>query len=61
MRVKMKEGCPPMQVRMFGKRWKIPKDDIPREVFNKIKDKVIDPNKKVKKKVQNEDTTNKGS
>jgi hypothetical protein len=36
----MKEGCPPTSVKMFGKLWKIPHQEICQEVYEVIKDKV---------------------
>ena len=58
MKVKLKKGFAPFHVKMFGKRWKIPKDEIPREVFNGIKTKVTDLNaRKKKKKVNHESKT----
>jgi hypothetical protein len=40
MKVKMKKGCPPTLVRMFGKRWKIPNDELCKEVYEVVKDQV---------------------
>ena len=58
MKVKLKKGIAPFRTKMFGKSWKIPKDEIPRELFNEIKKKVTDVNKKKrKKKVQDESET----
>ena len=52
MKIKLKQGVKPFRIVTLGKEWRIPKvNDIPKELYDKIKDKVSE----VKPKKETED------
>ena len=40
MIIKMKDGKGGFKIKMFGKSWRIPQDEVPQEVYDRIKDRV---------------------